>query len=158
MWYLCGTGLSTHVKESRLCVLCMSHCSTFNTFRYMHLKLTVHIHSVVTLQLKVLLYLTALYWEMLLFCWPPYLQTPAVISAIKGITEYTHHTLHFGQIHRCVVLNFIGLYLCIKQRVRHSNCNCCSLVWLVSSGTWSGCQTPVGVWVCVCVRARVWVC
>lgn len=33
--------------------------------------------------------------------------------------------------------------------------SCCFLVRLVSSGTWFACQTPVGVGVCVCVRAGV---
>lgn len=32
----------------------------------------------------------------------------------------------------------------------------CSLVWLVSSGTWCGCQTPVGVCARVCYTCVMW--
>lgn len=68
------------------------------------------------------------------------------IGASVSCTESHFITFCTHRYCRCVkCVSVIPVLCCYTFCSVYSCCNCCSLVWLVSSGTWSGCQTPLGV-------------
>lgn len=84
-------------------------------------------------------------------CWSTGFTYP-VSRPLFNITENKIKALPF-----CMCVHMYSLHTAAV--CCHCVCSCrkyCSLVWLVSSGTWSGCQTPVGVCARVCYTCVMW--